>query len=203
MTTYSAKNWINGAFVSSASLSISINPATYERIGDYPDDGGAAAGSAIDAASRAFRGTAWAHDIEMRAKVLDQMALAIERNRDPLIDILSLENGKVRGEAALEVDGAPSKLRYWAAMARTEAGRAVQPRPGSLSIVLRQPMGVAGSSFPGTLRSFWRPDRSRRHLPQDARSSSRCQGRPPRSLACWRRFLRSLGPSERRHQHFR
>ncbi len=148
MTTYSAKNWINGAFVSSASLSISINPATYERIGDYPDDGGAAAGSAIDAASRAFRGTAWAHDIEMRAKVLDQMALAIERNRDPLIDILSLENGKVRGEAALEVDGAPSKLRYWAAMARTEAGRAVQPRPGSLSIVLRQPMGVAGVIVP-------------------------------------------------------
>ncbi len=121
MTTYSAKNWINGAFVSSASLGISINPATYERIGDYPDDGGAAAGSAIDAASRAFRGTAWAHDAELRAKVLDQMALAIERNRDLLIDILSLENGKVRGEAALEADGAPSKLRYWAAMARTEA----------------------------------------------------------------------------------
>jgi hypothetical protein len=34
---------INGAFVSSASLGISINPATYERIGEYPDDGGAAA----------------------------------------------------------------------------------------------------------------------------------------------------------------
>lgn len=148
MTIYSAKNWINGAFVSSASLSISINPATYERIGDYPDDGGAAAGSAIDAASRAFRGTAWAHDAQLRAKVLDQMALAIERNRDSLIDILSLENGKVRGEAAFEADGAPSKLRYWAAMARTEAGRAVQPRPGSLSIVLRQPMGVAGVIVP-------------------------------------------------------
>lgn len=59
MTTYSAKNWINGAFVSSASLGISINPATYERIGEYPDDGGAAAGSAIEAASRAFRSTAW------------------------------------------------------------------------------------------------------------------------------------------------
>lgn len=52
MTIYSAKNWINGTFVSSASLSISINPATYERIGDYPDDGGAAAGSVIDAASQ-------------------------------------------------------------------------------------------------------------------------------------------------------
>lgn len=80
--------------------------------------------------------------------MLDQMALAIERNRDLLIDILSLENGKVRGEAALEADGAPSKLRYWAAMARTEAGRAMQPRPGSLSIVLRQPMGVAGVIVP-------------------------------------------------------
>jgi hypothetical protein len=53
MKTYSAKNWINDAFVSSASLSISFNPATYECIGEYPDDGGAAAGSAIDDANLA------------------------------------------------------------------------------------------------------------------------------------------------------
>ena len=148
MTTYSANNWIDGHFVFSSTRGNSIDPATYEYIGDYADEGGAAAAAAINAASRAFRGTGWAHDAELRARVLDQMAAAIERNRDRLIDILSLENGKVRGEAALEVDGSPSKLRYWASMARTEAGRATQPRPGALSIILRQPMGVAGVIVP-------------------------------------------------------
>lgn len=148
MTQHSAKNWIDGSFVTSPSRQSSINPATYETIGDYPDDGEAAARSAIDAALRAFRGTDWRHDAELRAKVLDQMAMAFERNRERLIDILSLENGKLRGEAAFEVDGSPSKLRYWAAMARTEAGRATMPKPGSLSVVLRQPMGVAGIIVP-------------------------------------------------------
>ncbi|WP_286903247.1 aldehyde dehydrogenase family protein [Vreelandella sedimenti] len=148
MTTYSASNWIDGRFVSSSQRGNSINPATDESIGDYADEGGTAAAAAIAAASRAFRGTGWAHDTELRTRVLDQMAEAIERNRDRLIDILSLENGKVRGEAAMEVDGSPSKLRYWAAMARTEAGRATQPRPGSLSVILRQPMGVAGVIVP-------------------------------------------------------
>lgn len=148
MTTYSSHNWIDGRFVSSSTRSSSINPATYELIGDYPDEGGVAAAASITAASRAFRDTGWAHDTELRAKVLDHMATAIERNRDRLIDILSLENGKVRGEAAIEVDGSPSKLRYWAAMARTQAGRAIQPRPGSLSVILRQPMGVAGVIVP-------------------------------------------------------
>jgi betaine-aldehyde dehydrogenase len=148
MTRYSAKNWIDGRFVTSSSRSNSINPATYETIGDYPDDGEAAARAAIDAALRAFRNADWRHDAELRAKVLDRMAMAFERNRERLIDILSRENGKLRGEAAFEVDGSPSKLRYWAAMARTEAGRAMLPKPGSLSVVLRQPMGVAGIIVP-------------------------------------------------------
>ncbi|AAK90575.2 aldehyde dehydrogenase [Agrobacterium tumefaciens] len=148
MTTFSASNWIDGTFVSSSKRGRSIDPATYETIGDYPDDGGAAAQSAIEAAKRAFRGTAWRDDAELRARVLDQMASAIERNRERLIDILSLENGKLLGEAALEIDGSPSKLRYWAAMARTEAGRAKSPKPGSLSVILRQPMGVAGIIVP-------------------------------------------------------
>ncbi len=144
----SSDNWIDGRFVASSKRSNSINPATYESIGDYSDEGGVAAAAAITAATHAFRSTDWAHDTEFRANVLDQMTAAIERNRDRLINILSLENGKVRGEAEMEVEGSLGKLRYWAAMARTESGRVTQPRPGSLSIILRQPMGVAGVIVP-------------------------------------------------------
>src|SRR5690606_19587473 len=148
MKTYSARNWINGLFVSSTKRSVSVNPANYDCIGDYPDDGGVAAAAAIEAAGRAFRETSWAPDAELRARVLDQMAAALDRNRARLIDILSLENGKARDEAVFEADGACSKLRYWAAMARTESGRATLPKPASISIILRQPMGVAGVIVP-------------------------------------------------------
>ncbi|MFB4373455.1 aldehyde dehydrogenase family protein [Agrobacterium sp. CR_3] len=66
MTTFSAHNWIDGTFVSSSKHGRSIDPGTYETIGDYPD-GGAAAHSAIEAAKRAFRATAWRDDTDIDA----------------------------------------------------------------------------------------------------------------------------------------
>jgi acyl-CoA reductase-like NAD-dependent aldehyde dehydrogenase len=59
-----------------------------------------------------------------------------------------LENGKVKGEAAFELDMIPSKLRYSDATALLESGRAITPKPGSISMILRQPMGVAAVIAP-------------------------------------------------------
>lgn len=146
--TRKAYNWIGGVQRSEGALRESIDPATYNIIGHYPDNGLAAAKSAVTAAVRAFRTTPWAHDHELRARVLEQLARAFERNRDRLLDILSLENGKIKGEAGFELDMIPSKLRYAAAAALLESGRALTPRPGSISMVLRQPMGVAAVIAP-------------------------------------------------------
>ncbi len=146
--TRKAYNWIGGVQRSEGALRESIDPATYNIIGHYPDNGFAAAKSAVTAAVRAFRTTPWAHDHELRARVLEQLARAFERNRDRLLDILSLENGKIKGEAGFELDMIPSKLRYAAAAALLESGRALTPRPGSISMVLRQPMGVAAVIAP-------------------------------------------------------
>lgn len=126
-----AYNWIGGVQLSEGALRESIDPATYNIIGHYPDNGLQAASSAVAAAVRAFRTTPWAHDHELRARVLEQLARAFERNRDRLLDILSLENGKIKGEAGFELDMIPSKLRYAAAAALLESGRALTPRPGS------------------------------------------------------------------------
>lgn len=143
-----AFNWIDGQRLTQGARRESIDPATYQVIGHYPDDGLAAAKQAVAAAKNAFQASAWAHDNELRALVLEQLAQAFERNRDRLIHTLSLENGKVKGEAAFEIDMVPSKLRYASANARLESGRAVTPKPGSISIILRQPMGVAGVIAP-------------------------------------------------------
>ncbi|WP_313319967.1 aldehyde dehydrogenase family protein [Stenotrophomonas sp.] len=143
-----AANWINGVPRFDGPLRDSINPATYEVIGNYPDDGLNAAISSVVAANRAFVHSQWAHDHELRARVLEQMAAAFERNYEALLDVLSQENGKVKREAAFELDMVPSKLRYYAAAALLESGRALRPKPGRLSMILRQPMGVAAVIAP-------------------------------------------------------
>jgi acyl-CoA reductase-like NAD-dependent aldehyde dehydrogenase len=143
-----ASNWIDGERVSNGPVHDSIDPATYAVIGTYPDNGLDAAREAVAAATRAFRETPWARDHELRARVLEQLAAAFERNRDRLFGVLMLENGKVAAEAAFEIDMVPSKLRYAAAAALTESGRALTPRSGRISMVLRQPMGVAAVIAP-------------------------------------------------------
>src|ERR1700730_16138907 len=143
-----ALNWIDGAWVAAPDVRQSINPATYEVIGEHPDGRLKAAPKTLEAAKRAFRETTWAVDHELRARVLGQIADAFERNRNALLDLLATENGKVKGEAAFEVDMVPSKLRYYGAAALLESGRAVTPKPGSISLILRQPMGVAGVIAP-------------------------------------------------------
>ena len=143
-----ARNWIDGAWVNSEDVRNSINPATYDIIGTYANGGAESAKAGIRAAKRAFRETPWPRDRMLRAKVLNQLADALEGNTDSLIEILSTENGKVKAEATFEVTMVPSKLRYYASLVRTEYGRAIEPKPGSLSVVLRQPMGVAGIIVP-------------------------------------------------------
>jgi betaine-aldehyde dehydrogenase len=143
-----ARSWIDGAWVDSEDVRNSIDPATYEIIGTYANGGAESAEAGIRAAKRAFRETPWPRDHMLRAKALNQLADAFERNTGSLIEILSTENGKVKAEATFEVTMVPSKLRYYAAAALLESGRAVTPKPGSISLILRQPMGVAGIIAP-------------------------------------------------------
>lgn len=148
MNNATALHWIDGAWIDSEVHKDSINPATYEVIGSYADGGLNEATSAIAAAKRALHSSPWKDDRALRAQVLHELANAFERHTDALVEILSTENGKVKAEAAFEVTMVPSKLRYYASLARTEYGRALEPKPGCLSVMLREPMGVAGIIAP-------------------------------------------------------
>ena len=59
-----------------------------------------------------------------------------------------LENGKVRNESEFECRLVAPKLRFYAALALTEYGRALETKPGSFSMVLSEPIGVAGIIAP-------------------------------------------------------
>ncbi|MCA3837115.1 aldehyde dehydrogenase family protein, partial [Burkholderia sp.] len=138
-------NWIDGEWVDSPAHRDSVDPATGAVIGRYADGGEPEARAAIDAALRAFRDTPWKRDAALRARVLDELAAAFERHADALIELLALENGKIKPEARFEVS---MKLRYYAALTRAETGRSGTPQPDVVSLVLREPMGVAGIIVP-------------------------------------------------------
>lgn len=143
-----ARHWIGGEWVDSGEHADSFDPATGERIGTYAEAGAAEADRAVAVALRTFRESPWRGDRRLRAKVLNEMADAFEAATDDLVEILSLENGKIKPEAHFEVGMVPGKLRFYAALALTDFGRAMETSPGKYTQVLREPMGVAGILAP-------------------------------------------------------
>jgi betaine-aldehyde dehydrogenase len=143
-----ARHWIDGDWVDSGERAQSIDPATGETIGTYTEAGEAEAKRAIAAALRTFRETEWRENRRLRAKAINEMADRFEARANDLIKILSLENGKVEAEARFEVSMVPSKLRFYAALALTDFGRAMETSPGRYTTTLREATGVAGIIAP-------------------------------------------------------
>jgi betaine-aldehyde dehydrogenase len=126
LTALQARHWIDGEWVDSATRVDSVNPATGETIGTYTEAGAVEAERAIKAARRAFLETDWRGNRRLRAKAINEMADRFEARTHDLVEILCLENGKVAAEAQFEVSMVPSKLRFYAALALTDFGRAME-----------------------------------------------------------------------------
>jgi betaine-aldehyde dehydrogenase len=143
-----ARHWIDGDWVDGHERAQSIDPATGETIGTYTEAGEPEAKQAIAAALRTFRETEWRENRRLRAKAINEMADRFEARTNDLIKILSLENGKVEAEARFEVSMVPTKLRFYAALALTDFGRAMETSPGRYTTTLREATGVAGIIAP-------------------------------------------------------
>jgi betaine-aldehyde dehydrogenase len=143
-----AHHWIGGEWVDSEKRMESINPANGERIGTYTEAGEAEATLAIAAALKAFKETDWCKSRRLRAKVLNDMADRFEARAEDLVELLALENGKVKSEARFELSMVPSRLRFNAALALADFGRAMEISPGRYTTTLREAAGVAGIITP-------------------------------------------------------
>jgi betaine-aldehyde dehydrogenase len=143
-----ARHWIDGGWRDSPKHSDSINPATGEVIGHYAVAGEDEARQATAAALSAFRESNWKSDRALRSRALYEMAERFEAHAADLIQLVSLETGKIIPEATFEVSLAASGLRYGGALVLTEHGRASEWAPGRFSLLVREPIGVAGISVP-------------------------------------------------------
>ena len=146
--TVIARHWIDGFWRDSADHRDSINPATGELIGRYALAGEEEAREAVAAALRTFRETNWRNDPTVRSRVLHEMAEHFEARSADLIELMCTENGKVRPEAAFDVGAAAPGLRYYGALVLTQYGRVAEWAPGRFSLLVREPIGVAGISVP-------------------------------------------------------
>jgi betaine-aldehyde dehydrogenase len=94
-----AKHWINGEWQAIGRQTPSINPADGKPIGSYFDGGAAAAQSAIDSAFAAFHRDDWRRNGMARATALSHLADVFASRLNELIEMISLENGKLKSEA--------------------------------------------------------------------------------------------------------
>lgn len=143
-----AMHWIGGQWLDSGEHGRSINPATGEVIGSFVAGGRKEAERAVNAALRAFRETDWKHNRSLRARVLNAMAARFEARTEQLAQLLSTEVGKILPDARFETSTVPFNLRFNAGLALTEYGRTAEVGEDSLSIVVRQPVGVVGIFAP-------------------------------------------------------
>lgn len=143
-----ALNFIDGKLTAADTVAESRSPADGSVLGTFADAGAEDAETAVAAARSAFDESDWAQNRHLRHKVLNDIADGMEQRTDDLVRMLARENGKVLGEAGLELSLVPSKLRYYAALALTSGGRAAEVAGGLHMSSVPEPIGVVGVITP-------------------------------------------------------
>ena len=103
---------------------------------------------AVEAAWVAFK--TWKNTIpQERSKVLNEIADAIEKNKEKLAKIESMDNGKpIRETMAVDIPSAAKEFRYFAACIVADEGSANVLDGKYLSLILREPIGVVWQIIP-------------------------------------------------------
>lgn len=143
-----AAHYIDGVWRKEGATGTSVNPADGTTLGSYHTGSAALAAEAASVARRVFDAGSWAASPRLRANVLFEFADRLEAMTGPLADLIVAENGKLRAEALGEIGGAVSEARYYGGLARTVLGRTYEPMPGALSLMTREPAGVAAIITP-------------------------------------------------------
>jgi betaine-aldehyde dehydrogenase len=143
--------WIDGREEAGGGATIERHsPAHGVLVTRAPRGSAADAAKAIAAARKAFDHGPWPKmTAGERAGVLLRVADAIDRDRDLLAHLDSLESGKPISQALGEIQGSADIWRYAAALARTLHGESYASLgPDRLGFVMREPIGVVSIITP-------------------------------------------------------
>lgn len=148
-----AKCFINNEFVDAVSGKTfpTINPATEEVICHVAEGDKADVDIAVKAASDAFRlGSPWrTMDASDRQNLMLKLADLIERDRNYLASLETLDNGKPYGISyAVDIELVLKCIRYHAGWANKRGGKVVPIDGNFFSYVRHEPVGVCGQIIP-------------------------------------------------------
>lgn len=157
------KMFIDGQWVdaiSSQTRSI-INPYNQEEIALVAEGDETDAKAAISAARKAFDSGDWPHTpATERAAVVRRIAELIQRDKEELAELESLDTGKTLEESRIDMDDIVGVFRYYADIGDKDGGEIIDsPIQNSISKVVREPVGVCGQITPWNyplLQASWK-----------------------------------------------
>ena len=143
--------FINGEFVPSTnpeSKCTATSPVDGSKLSTFADATKEDVDKAVKAAWEAFK--TWKNTTpHERSKILNQIADAIEKNKEHLAKVESMDNGKpIRETLYFDIPMGVRHFRYFAACILAEEGSATVLDGKYLSMILREPIGVVGQIVP-------------------------------------------------------
>ncbi|WP_444685423.1 betaine-aldehyde dehydrogenase [Alkalicoccus luteus] len=157
------KNYINGEWVEAKSGETRdiINPFNQEVIATVPEADETDTKEAIAAAREAFDNGEWPETpATERGAIVRRIAELIERDKEELAYLESLDTGKTMDESRGDMDDIAGVFRYYAELADKNGGELIDsPVPNSVSKVVHEPVGVCGQITPWNyplLQASWK-----------------------------------------------
>ena len=138
-----------------------INPFNQETIATVAEGDESDARAAIAAARKAFDQGDWATTpATERGRIVRRIAEFIERDKEELANLESLDTGKTVEESRVDMDDIAGVFRYYAEIADKDGGELIDsPIPNTISKVVREPVGVCGQITPWNyplLQASWK-----------------------------------------------
>lgn len=124
------------------------NPANGELLATCIDASKEDVDHAVKAAWKAFE--SWKDvSVQERSRMLLKIADLIDENAEKLAMVETLDNGKpIRETLNIDIPLSSDHFRYFAGAIRAEEGQAVMIDKNTMSIILREPLGVVGQIVP-------------------------------------------------------
>ena len=157
------KLYINGHWVDalSAAQREILNPYDASVIATVAEGGREDTRAAIAAARHAFDKGGWPQTpASERGRLLFKLADLIERDREEMARLESLDTGKTVEESRWDMDDIAGIFRYFAGLADKDGGEVIaSPNPNTTSTLVREPVGVCGQISPWNyplLQASWK-----------------------------------------------